>query len=158
IMESVAKGKPFAWTVEANDGRVVNVLNRPMATGGWIATHEDVTAHRKLEKQRDAMMAQEDRRTTIDTAIRNFRDRVETVRKTVADRAGTMKSTASKLLAASDQTSQRAERAVHASNEASTNVTTAATATDELSTSIGEISRQLDQTTQVVRQAASEAE
>ena len=69
-----------------------------------------------------------------------------------------MKSTASKLLAASDQSSQRAESAVQASNEASTNVTTAATATEELSNSIGEISRQLDQTTDVVRMAASEAE
>ena len=47
---------------------------------------------------------------------------------------------------------------MQASNDASTNVTTAATATDELSNSIGEISRQLDQTTEVVRMAASEAE
>jgi methyl-accepting chemotaxis protein len=158
IMESVAKGKPFTWLVEASDGRIVNVVNQPMASGGWVATHEDVTEQRKLEKQRDAMMAQEDRRTTIDTAITNFRDRVESVLKTVGDSAGTMKSTATKLLAASDQTSQRAESAVQASNEASTNVTTAATATDELSNSIGEISRQLDQTTEVVRQAATEAE
>jgi methyl-accepting chemotaxis protein len=158
IMDSVAKGKPFTWTVEASDGRLVNVVNQPMAGGGWVATHEDITEQRKLEKQRDAMMAQEDRRTTIDTAIKGFRDGVENVLKTVGDSAVKMKSAASKLLAASDQTSQRAESAVQASNEASTNVTTAATATDELSNSIGEIGRQLDQTTGVVRQAASEAE
>jgi methyl-accepting chemotaxis protein len=158
IMDNVEKGKPFSWMIEASDGRIVNVVNQPMVSGGWVATHEDVTEQRKLETQRDAMMAQEDRRTTIDAAIRNFRDRVESVLKTMGDSAATMKSTASKLLAASDQTSQRAESAVHASNEASTNVTTAATATDELSNSIGEISRQLDQTADVVRMAASEAE
>jgi methyl-accepting chemotaxis protein len=158
IMDSVARKKPFTWTVEANDGRIVNVVNQPMAGGGWVATHEDVTEQRKLENQRDSMKAQEDKRTAIDTAIRNFRDRVESVLKSVGDSAATMKSTATKLLAASDQTSQRAEKAVQASNDASTNVTTAATATDELSTSIGEISRQLDQTTDVVRQAATEAE
>jgi methyl-accepting chemotaxis protein len=158
ILESVAKGKTFTWTVEANDGRLVNVLNRPMQGGGWVATHEDVTEQRKLEKQRDAMVAQEDKRTTIETAIREFRARIERVLNTVGESAATMKSTASTLLAASDQTSQRAETAVQASNEASTNVTTAATATDELSSSIGEISRQLDQTTDVVRMAASEAE
>ncbi len=158
ITDTVAKGKPFTWTVQATDGRLVNVVNQPMESGGWVATHEDVTEQRKLEKQRDSMMAQEDKRTTIETAIRTFRERVESVLKSVGDSAATMKSTASKLLAASDQTSQRAENAVQASNEASTNVTTAATATDELSNSIGEISRQLDQTTEVVRMAASEAE
>jgi methyl-accepting chemotaxis protein len=158
ITDNVAKGKPFSWLVEASDGRIVNVVNQPMAGGGWVATHEDVTQQQQLQQQQDAMMAQEDRRTTIDTAIRNFRDRVESVLETVGDSAATMKATASKLLAASDQTSQRAESAVQASNEASANVTTAATATEELSNSIGEISRQLDQTTDVVRMAASEAE
>jgi methyl-accepting chemotaxis protein len=158
IMDSVRKGKPFTWLVEASDGRMVNVVNQPMATGGWVATHEDVTEQRKLEKQRDSMLELENKRTAIENAIRSFRERVESVLKTVGESAATMKSTASKLLAASDQTSQRAEKAVQASNEASTNVTTAATATDELSNSIGEISRQLDQTTQVVRLAANEAE
>ena len=31
ILDSVAKGKPFAWTIEASDGRIVNVVNTPMA-------------------------------------------------------------------------------------------------------------------------------
>ena len=158
ILESVAKGKPFAWTIEASDGRIVNVVNTPMTAGGWVATHEDVTEQRKLQQQRDAMVELESKRSTIDAAIRNFRERVENVLKSVGESAVTMKATATKLLAASDQTSQRATSALNASNEASTNVTTAATATDELSNSIGEISRQLDQTTDVVRQAASEAE
>ena len=158
ILDSVAKGKPFAWTIEASDGRIVNVVNTPMVTGGWVATHEDVTEQRKLQQQRDAMVELESKRGTIDAAIRNFRERVENVLRSVGESAATMKSTATKLLAASDQTSQRATSALHASNEASTNVTTAATATDELSNSIGEISRQLDQTTGVVRMAANEAE
>jgi methyl-accepting chemotaxis protein len=144
--------------VEASDGRIVNVVNTPMAAGGWVATHEDVTEQRKLQQQRDSMVELESKRSAIDGAIRNFRARVESVLKSVGHSAATMQATATKLLAASDQTSQRAASAVGASNEASTNVTTAATATDELSNSIGEISRQLDQTTEVVRQAASEAE
>jgi methyl-accepting chemotaxis protein len=48
ILENVAKGKPFAWTVEASDGRIVNVVNTPMVGGGWVATHEDVSEQRKL--------------------------------------------------------------------------------------------------------------
>ncbi len=69
-----------------------------------------------------------------------------------------MKLTASSLFAASGQTSQRAQSAVQASNEASTNVATAATAADEMASSIGEISRQLVQTTDVVRSAVREAQ
>ena len=62
ILESVAKGKPFAWTIEASDGRIVNVVNTPMAAGGWVATHEDVTEQRKLQQQRDAMVELESKR------------------------------------------------------------------------------------------------
>ena len=65
--------------------------------------------------------------------------------------------TAATMLASSDQTSQRAEGAVIGSNEASMNVETAATAADELSVSISEISRQLAQTSDVVRSAVTEA-
>src|SRR4030081_724734 len=44
IVENVALGEPFASIVEASDGRVVHVLNRPIATGGWVAAPQDVTA------------------------------------------------------------------------------------------------------------------
>jgi methyl-accepting chemotaxis protein len=64
------------------------------------------------------------------------------VLKSVNDSASAMKSTATDLFAASEQTSQRAYGMVRASNEASMNVGNAANATDELSASITEISRQ----------------
>ena len=69
-----------------------------------------------------------------------------------------MQSTAVGLLGSSEQTSQRAQSAVQASSEASANVVIAATATNELSASIGEISQQLDRTTEVVRASVNEAE
>jgi methyl-accepting chemotaxis protein len=47
---------------------------------------------------------------------------------------------------------------VSASNEACANVETAAAASDELATSIGEIGRQLDLTTDIVRMAVGEAQ
>jgi methyl-accepting chemotaxis protein len=68
-----------------------------------------------------------------------------------------MHSTSVTLLGSSDQTSQRAESAVHAFNEASSNVETAAVAADELSHSIAEISRQLTQTSDIVNLATEEA-
>jgi diguanylate cyclase (GGDEF)-like protein/PAS domain S-box-containing protein len=37
--------------VELNDGRTVKMVNRPIPTGGWVATHEDITELRKREKE-----------------------------------------------------------------------------------------------------------
>jgi methyl-accepting chemotaxis protein len=139
------------------DGRLICVTRGPMAGGGWVATHEDITERYKLEEQRNSMAAEESRRVAIDAAISSFRTRVETVLKTVNDSARTMKATAADLFGASEQTSQRANGMVQASNEASINVTSAANATNELSASIAEISRQVGQTSDVVFSAVSKA-
>ena len=122
---------------------MISVINRPMADGGWVATHEDITERRDAERERASMQEQQQRRAMIEQAIAAFRQRVEDHLRTVTDGAMAMRSTATTLLASSGQTSQSAESAVSASNEASTNVETAAVAADELSGSIGEISRQL---------------
>src|SRR5712691_336242 len=142
---------------EMPDGRFISVSSRPMARGGWVATHQDITERRRQDQAHERMSAQEDRRTAIDTAIAAFRQRAEAMLRTVGDTAVTMRATASTLFAASHKTSQRAEGAVHTSNEASTNVETAASAANELSASIDEISRQLGQTNNLVGIAVSEA-
>src|SRR5207302_99585 len=64
IMENVALGEPFASIVETSDGRVVHVLNRPIASGGWVATHEDVT-ERARDEARIAHMARHDSLTDL---------------------------------------------------------------------------------------------
>jgi methyl-accepting chemotaxis protein len=139
------------------DGRVICVTRGPMAGGGWVATHEDITERYRLEEQRNSMAAEQDRRASIDAAISRFRTRVETVLASVNDSASAMKSSASDLFGASERTSHRAKDMVQASNEASTNVGNAASATSELSVSITEISRQVGQTSEVVRSAVSKA-
>jgi diguanylate cyclase (GGDEF)-like protein len=68
IIESVAKGEPFAWVVEASDGRFVHVLNRPIASGGWVATHEDVTERWRSEA-RIAHMARHDALTDLPNRV-----------------------------------------------------------------------------------------
>jgi methyl-accepting chemotaxis protein len=129
-----------------------------MGDGGWVATHEDVTEQRVAELQRSSMQEMESRRALTDAAIAGFRDRVESVLKSVSDSGQAMQSTAVGLLGASEQASQRAESAVKASSEASANVAIAATAATELSESIAEISHQLVGATEVVRVSVNEAE
>ena len=158
LVSATAQGKTTTAEVKSATGRVVAVINRPMADGGWVATHEDITERRDAERERAAMQEQQQRRSIIERAIAAFRQRVEDHLHTVTDAAMAMRSTATVLLTGSGETSRRADGAVVASNEASTNVETAAVAADELAASIGEISRQLATTSTIVRAAVAEAQ
>jgi methyl-accepting chemotaxis protein len=158
ILDSIAGGKITKWTVSASDGRIVHAINHPMPDGGWVATHEDVTEHRQLQKERDDIAEQQRRRGMIDAVIASFRGEMETLLKTFGNSAAALKSTAVTLSGASNHTSQCAASAVEASSEASIGVKTAASATDELSSSIAEIARQIAQTNNVVRMAVDEAQ
>jgi methyl-accepting chemotaxis protein len=157
ILDEVKQGKSMEHHVQASDGRTVLAKNQPMPDGGWVSTHEDVTEQRSAEQERDAIRGQEQRRATIDAAIVTFRPQVEKLLNSVSGSATAMRSTAGTLFGSSDQTSQRAESAVHAFHEASANVETAAVAAEELSHSIAEISRQLTHTSNVVELATHEA-
>jgi methyl-accepting chemotaxis protein len=157
ILDAMAQGKSQSHYVQASDGRIVLAKNEPLAGGGWVSTHEDVTEQRHAEQERAAIRSQEQRRATIDSAIASFRPAVEKLLSSVSRSATAMRSTSRGLFDSSEHTSQRAESAVHAFNEASANVETAAVAADELSRSIGEISRQLTQTSSVVGLATNEA-
>ena len=157
ILENVGKGVHAPHYVQASDGRIVLAKNEPLAGGGWVSTHEDVTEQRRAEEERAVIRDQEQRRRAIDRAIAAFRPQVEALLSSVSDSATAMRATAGTLFGSSEQTSQRAVSAVQAFNEASTNVETAAVAADELSRSIAEISRQLTQTSNIVRLATDEA-
>jgi methyl-accepting chemotaxis protein len=157
ILAQVTEGKTFSFNVRATDGRLIRTANRPMPEGGWVATHDDITEQKELEKERDEMAAQEKRRALVDEAISAFRGQIENMVRMMGDAAQSMKTTATSLSSSSAQNAQRAEKAVSASKEAVANVTTAASAADELSGSIAEIGRQLEQTNTVVRLSVDEA-
>ena len=40
-----------AVTIETPDGRTIQILNEPLADGGWVATHEDITERTRAEQQ-----------------------------------------------------------------------------------------------------------
>jgi PAS domain S-box-containing protein len=42
-LDEVTKNEPYQVTNRLRDGRYVSVVHRPLAKGGWVATHEDVT-------------------------------------------------------------------------------------------------------------------
>ena len=106
LVSGMAEGKTITNEVKSANGRMIFVINRPMADGGWVATHEDITERRDAERERASMQEQQQRRAMIEQAIAAFRQRVEDHLRTVADGAMAMRSTATMLLANSGQTSQ----------------------------------------------------
>ena len=97
-LKRLAEGRTETKTIEIKDGRVIALVSRPMAGGGWLATHTDVTEQLLAEKERDALRQREERRRVIDAAISSFRARVESVLETVGQSATAMKAAAKTLL------------------------------------------------------------
>jgi methyl-accepting chemotaxis protein len=157
ILDRARLGASKDSYIPASDGRIVLARSSPLANGGWLTTHEDVTEQRQAEQERAAAREQEQRRAAVDASIVSFRPQVETLLSSVSDSAAAMRSTAGALLGSSEQTTQRATSAVEAFNEASTNVETAAIAAEELSHSIAAISHQLSHTSDIVGLATDEA-
>jgi len=53
IMRDISLGKANNTIMETPDGRSYIIINKPLASGGWIATIEDITEQRRLERERD---------------------------------------------------------------------------------------------------------
>jgi diguanylate cyclase (GGDEF)-like protein len=70
-----AAGTPFDVVDELRDGRVVALHYQPMADGGWVTTHEDITERRRAEAEL-AFMARHDALTRLPNRTL-FRERLE---------------------------------------------------------------------------------
>ena len=65
LYAAVKQGNAFTMTVEVGDGRIIRVINQPMKSGGWVATHEDVTEYKIAKREL------EQTRSFLDTIIEN---------------------------------------------------------------------------------------
>jgi diguanylate cyclase (GGDEF)-like protein len=68
LISFIAQGKTWSQLMELPDGRTIAVLNHPIAGGGWVATHEDITERRRAEKQ-IAHMARHDALTDLPNRV-----------------------------------------------------------------------------------------
>jgi diguanylate cyclase (GGDEF)-like protein/PAS domain S-box-containing protein len=51
LRAALKQGKSFTLNIELPDGRIIAVVNQPMADGGWVATHEDITERKRGERE-----------------------------------------------------------------------------------------------------------
>ena len=75
LLEVIAQGKSTSAMIRLSDGRVIALVNKPIAGIGWLATHEDVTERNRAE-ERIAHMARHDALTDLPNRIL-LRDRLE---------------------------------------------------------------------------------
>jgi PAS domain S-box-containing protein len=50
---AIAQGRTTSTVQHTADGRTIHKISRPIADGGWVATHEDVTERVSAERERD---------------------------------------------------------------------------------------------------------
>jgi diguanylate cyclase (GGDEF)-like protein len=75
LKEGIAAQASFDHTVHLPDGRAYSVVSKPVAGGGWLATHEDVT-ERLRSDGRIAHMARHDALTDLPNRVL-LRERLE---------------------------------------------------------------------------------
>jgi diguanylate cyclase (GGDEF)-like protein/PAS domain S-box-containing protein len=52
-LRDLTPGRATGLIIDTTDGRSIRIVNQPMANGGWVATHEDITERKLLEEERD---------------------------------------------------------------------------------------------------------
>jgi len=75
IIQTVSLGKATRQITEAPGGRAIEIINRPLKSGGWVATIEDITERRRAE-EKIAHLAHYDGLTELPNRLL-FRERLE---------------------------------------------------------------------------------
>ena len=65
LLDAMARKETISWVVEADNGRAISVVNRPIAGGDWVGVHEDISERRRSERELEST------RSFLDKVIEN---------------------------------------------------------------------------------------
>ena len=154
VMERLAKGD-LTVDVTGQDRRdEVGLMSR--AVGVF---KENAEAAKRLQAEAEAakLKAEADRKKSMLELANNFEQAVGGIVSIVSTSATELQAAAQTLTASSTQTTAQSSAVAAAAEEASANVSTVASATAELSASVTEISRQVQQSSNIAGKAVTEA-
>ena len=117
-----------------------------------------IEARRRQDDEMRDIARRDERQRVIDENTRKFDDAIVAMLGRIKTTVGNLHHSADALSANAERTRDQSAEAAEATQRADTNVGTVAAATVELSSSIQEISRQVQQSTQIVDAAALEAD
>ena len=60
LVAAAQQGKSVSNLTTLRDGRIISIINQPVAAGGWVATHEDVTDKVKAGNEKEEQQRQRD--------------------------------------------------------------------------------------------------
>src|ERR1019366_2507409 len=60
LVAAAQQGTSVSKLTTLRDGRTISIINQPVAGGGWVATHEDVTNKVKAETEKQEQQRQRD--------------------------------------------------------------------------------------------------
>jgi diguanylate cyclase (GGDEF)-like protein len=83
VERNVSLGKVTRYDIDSPDGRSIQVVNQPLASGGWIATMEDNTERKRFD-ERIAHMAHYDALTDLPNRVL-FREQLDRALKSLAN-------------------------------------------------------------------------
>lgn len=69
----IAEGEPWSFVLDLPDGRTIRATHRPMAGGGCVSTHEDITERRETER------ALQEREARLSAIMDNAADAIITI-------------------------------------------------------------------------------
>jgi diguanylate cyclase (GGDEF)-like protein/PAS domain S-box-containing protein len=73
LQEHLRSGRTTELIRQTHDGRAIRIINRPMAIGGWVSTHEDITERLYLlKKHEDGEALLRTQKLQLDTALNNM--------------------------------------------------------------------------------------
>jgi methyl-accepting chemotaxis protein len=129
-----------------------------MAKAVQVFRDNAVAARDLAQQQAVEQAAKATRARHLEELMRRFETEIGTVVERLSGAANGMKSAAATMTETASEANQRSTAVATASEEASANVQTVASAAEELASSVREISRQVQQSTEIARRAVEKAD
>ena len=129
-----------------------------MANAVQVFKENMIKADQLAEEQRKEQEVRGKRAKALEDLSKTFETSVSGVLAEVTTASESMKVTAEGMSATAEETTVQATTVAAAAEQASTNVQTVASAAEELSSSISEISRQVEQSSEIAKKAVSDAQ